>query len=62
MNEYVILALVIIGYFFPVIIAAKRGHKNATPIFLVNLLFGWTGLGWLWCLIWSTTGNVKDHG
>ena len=30
-------------------------------IFLVNLFFGWTGLGWLIALIWSATA-VRRRG
>jgi hypothetical protein len=33
-------------YFLPTFIAAHRGHPTG-GIFLLNLLFGWTGIGWL---------------
>jgi hypothetical protein len=42
-------------YFLPVIIAINRGHPNALAIALVNLLLGWTFLGWVIALIWSVT-------
>jgi len=45
-------------YFIPWMVAATRGHKEITPIFLVNLLLGWTFIGWVVALIWSTTSNV----
>ena len=52
--------LVVIGillgvYFLPWIIAASRGHKNAVAIFMLNLLLGWTALGWIAALVWSFT-------
>jgi hypothetical protein len=48
-------------YFFPTFIAAGRRHSNATPIVLVNLLLGWSMIGWLVALIWAFTDNVKPR-
>lgn len=47
--------LIIAAYFIPTIIAQRRKHPNATPIFLTNLFLGWTGIGWIFAIIWSTT-------
>jgi hypothetical protein len=40
-------------YFVPTIIAFSRNHKNKVAIFLLNLLAGWTFLGWVGALVWS---------
>ncbi|MGP1276548.1 MAG: superinfection immunity protein [Caulobacterales bacterium] len=50
-----ILVLVLVGHFLPSIIALARGHHNGFAIFLTNLLLGWTVIGWVVALIWSTT-------
>jgi hypothetical protein len=50
-----IIAVTLAGYFFPSIIAWLRGHHNLLSIFLLNLLLGWTGLGWIGALIWSAS-------
>lgn len=42
-------------YFLPHIIAAARDHHNRIAIFCLNLLAGWTILGWFAALIWSLT-------
>ena len=42
-------------YFLPSFIAFLRAHKNRFAIFLINLLLGWTVLGWVWALVWSLT-------
>jgi hypothetical protein len=42
-------------YFVPSFVALFRGHRNAMPIFVVNLLTGWTFLGWVVALVWSMT-------
>jgi hypothetical protein len=46
-------------YFLPVLIARKRGVGSGGALFIVNLLFGWTLIGWFACLIWSATGATK---
>lgn len=47
--------LVGLVYFIPSIIAKSRNHHRTTAIFLINLLSGWTALGWIVALIWSAT-------
>ncbi len=39
--------------FLPTIIAVARRHPSVVAIFLVNLLLGWTVIGWFWALFWS---------
>jgi Superinfection immunity protein len=39
-------------YFLPTIIAHNRGHRVA-GVLLLNLLVGWTGVGWVALLLWS---------
>jgi hypothetical protein len=56
-----LLALVVfVVYFLPGIIAASRDHPNNVAIFALNLLLGWTGLGWVVALVWSLTGESTD--
>jgi hypothetical protein len=38
-------------YFLPAIIAAARHTHNASGILLLNLLFGWTVVGWFVALL-----------
>ncbi|WP_025733324.1 superinfection immunity protein [Carnimonas nigrificans] len=47
----------LIAYFIPTVIAFMRGHKNRIAIFLLNLLLGWTFLGWVASLVWSFTAK-----
>jgi hypothetical protein len=42
-------------YLLPTYISWQRHHHNAGPIFLVNLLLGWTLVGWVVALAWSAT-------
>jgi len=40
-------------YFAPAIIAVVMKHPHAALIVIVDLLFGWTVLGWIGCFIWA---------
>jgi hypothetical protein len=53
---FFMIPLVILGavvFFLPTIIAAARHHKNTLAIFLVNILTGWSFIGWVIALVWS---------
>jgi hypothetical protein len=42
-------------FFLPTLVAKSRNHPNTLPIFLVNLFFGWTFIGWAIALVWACT-------
>jgi DNA-directed RNA polymerase, subunit RPC10 (contains C4-type Zn-finger) len=46
-----LILLIIALYFIPTIAGIKT--KQATAIFLLNLLLGWTIIGWIGALIWA---------
>jgi hypothetical protein len=53
-------------YFLPTIIALARGKQNAVAILALNLLLGWTFIGWVVSFVWSLTSdpvpvNVVTH-
>lgn len=50
-----IVAVMVIVYFLPTILAANKVHKNMGAIAALNILAGWTFLGWLIALIWACT-------
>lgn len=62
MTMFFLLAL-FMAYIAPAIIAHMRKHKNVNAIFILNLFFGWTVLGWVGSLIWAATDNTvkKDE-
>jgi len=53
MPELLLVVLIFALYFLPTLIAFLRQHKNKLAIFLLNLLLGWTVLGWVVSLVWS---------
>ena len=51
--------LVVVGialialHFLPGIVATRRHHPNALAIWLINIFFGWTLIGWVIALVWA---------
>lgn len=41
-------------YLIPAFVAGARNHPNTLAITLLNLLLGWTLLGWVGALVWAT--------
>ncbi|MDP6979906.1 MAG: superinfection immunity protein [Myxococcota bacterium] len=52
----------IVMYIVPFCIAAARAHDAAVPIFVVNVLFGWTIIGWLAAFAWAALGPAETPG
>ena len=48
-------------YFLPTIIASIRGKRNGCAIFVLNLLLGWTFVGWVIALVWSIAYEAVDE-
>ena len=42
-----------IFYFLPTFIAIFSGQPNTAAIFMLNLFMGWTGIGWVFAIIWA---------
>jgi hypothetical protein len=47
-------------YFVPTVIAVGRRAPNAVSVFGVNLLLGWTGVGWLIALFMSAGRDERS--
>lgn len=59
----VFLTLLFVGgtYFAPTLVAIRRAHRNWVGIFIVNLAFGWTLIGWIVALVWSVHREKKHE-
>ncbi|MCY3882211.1 MAG: superinfection immunity protein [Chloroflexi bacterium] len=40
-------------YYIPTYVAADRDHRSLVGILLLNLLLGWTVVGWFGALAWA---------
>lgn len=47
--------VVLYFYMFPSILAHRARHRNFPAIIVLNVLTGWTGLGWVIALVWACT-------
>jgi hypothetical protein len=57
------LAVLIVGvYFIPLIVAIYRHHRNKLAIGILNILLGWTIVGWIAALVWACTADVDSEG
>jgi hypothetical protein len=54
------IAFLLVIYVLPSYIAVRRGHRGQSSIIIINILLGWTLVGWIVALAWSLTGNVKN--
>jgi hypothetical protein len=58
----VLVPLFLIAYFIPFFVATGRKHRFSTAIGLINLLLGWTFIGWLAAIIWAVNRDVREQG
>lgn len=55
-----VIALVVgFIYFLPSLMGSSRRVTNREALFFVNLLIGWTILGWCVCLLWAVCGKTE---
>jgi len=58
---FAIAIILLLFYFLPAFIASIRKHHNGNAITVLNLLLGWTVLGWVAALVWSLTATRQPH-
>jgi hypothetical protein len=60
---HLILALFLLPFgaihFLPTIVALLRNSRHTLAIFFVNLLLGWTIVGWVVAMVWAATSEPK---
>ncbi len=47
-------------YILPTLIAYNRAHKNAVPIFVINVFSGFFFIPWVGCLAWALSSHVEE--
>jgi len=55
----ILVSIFTLGYLIPRPIAYARRHNKQVPIFLIDLLLGWTLMGWVAALTWSFSSDVE---
>ncbi|AYN26712.1 superinfection immunity protein [Buttiauxella sp. 3AFRM03] len=54
-------AILFVSYFIPSVVAAVRDHKYMGAVMALNILLGWTFLGWVVALVWSMMGKNENN-
>ncbi len=54
-----VVGVLLILYELPAIVAYKRGRRRFLAILLLNILLGWTILGWIGAFIWACASESK---
>lgn len=54
---FFVMLLAISVYLAPAFCAFLRGHKYRWRIAVLNVLFGWTFVGWFVTLVWAWSGD-----
>jgi hypothetical protein len=57
----VLWLLAMVGYFIPTIIALLRGRDNKWQVLALNLLLGWSVIGWIVAFVWSLGGSRSQQ-
>ena len=55
----VLIILVAMVYLLPSIVACSNKKSNAAAITVLNLLLGWSGIGYIVALVWACTRDSK---
>ena len=64
MNEITVVVVTLAlfaAYFLPTLIAAGRHAQHEMGILALNLLLGWTFLGWVGALVWAVSDSVSKE-
>ena len=59
MESLTFITFFLLAYSLPTVCAMTRRHKDTNAIAALNLMLGWTLVGWIVALVWSMTGNVE---
>ena len=57
----VMTLLIFVGYFLPTFIALIRRYNDSLGIMTLNILLGWTFVGWVVALIWSLKKPTRPY-
>lgn len=54
-------AVCTLGYLLPWAVAATRGARNSAQVFWLNLLLGWTLVGWVVALVMAFRAHRAEY-
>jgi RsiW-degrading membrane proteinase PrsW (M82 family) len=55
----VFFVAIVMFYLLPAFVADQRRHHQRLAITVLNVLAGWTAIGWIVALVWACTADVE---
>ena len=55
------LLAVLLLYMLPTLIAYGREHPHRQDVVLLNILLGWTLIGWIGVFLWASLTHVESE-
>ena len=60
-STILMLMAVIVIYILPTLIAFGREHPHRQEVLVLNLLLGWTLIGWVGVFLWASLARTEDQ-
>jgi hypothetical protein len=57
----ILLLLILLIYMLPTLIAFSREHPRRLDITVINILVGWTLIGWIIVFLWAALSPVESE-
>jgi uncharacterized membrane protein len=57
----IMLIFVVVIYMLPTLLAFGREHPRRNDIAVINILLGWTLIGWLAVFLWALLTRVEEQ-
>lgn len=58
--EFVVVILALLVMFIPTFVAYRRNLKRRFACFWINLLIGWTIIGWIPLIAWASLTSAVE--
>ena len=55
------MLILLVCYFIPAIVASCRHHNATGAIIVLNIVLGWTFIGWVIALVWASTNDLRKE-
>lgn len=60
-STILMLLVIVVIYLLPTLIAFGRDHPRRQDVAVVNILFGWTLIGWIAAFLWASLTHVENE-
>jgi hypothetical protein len=57
----ILLMVVLLLYLLPTLVAYGREHPQRQGVAILNILLGWTLIGWIVVFLWAALAHVEEQ-